>query len=122
MAAIAVHTLGKISSHFICHGATVTASFVSFHIKKIITVLRTSARIYLWQEYNSSMESSIQQHLDEQAAKIDIILASVKKTEKYFQLIFWLTIILFVLPLIGLLLAIPTFLSTYESISSGILY
>jgi hypothetical protein len=68
------------------------------------------------------MEPSIQQHLDEQDVKIDLILASVKKTEKYFQLIFWLTILLFVLPLVGLLFAIPTFLSTYESISSGILY
>lgn len=67
------------------------------------------------------MEPSIQQQLDEQAAKIDIILASVKKTEKYFQLIFWSTVILFFLPLIGLLFAIPAFLSTYASLSGGII-
>ena len=67
------------------------------------------------------MEPSIQKQLDEQAAKIDIILASVKRTEKYFQLIFWSTVILFFLPLIGLLFAIPAFLSTYASLSAGII-
>jgi len=122
VATIAVHSFGEVSSYVIGHRTAVTTSLVCFHIKKSITVLRISARFSFWREYNSFMEPSIQQQLDTQAAKIDIILASVKKTEKYFQLIFWLTVILFVLPLIGLLFAIPTFISTYESISSGILY
>ena len=49
--------------------------------------------------------------------KIDSLQADVKKMKNYFLWTFWITIILFVLPIIGLIFAIPTFLSTFSSIS-----
>lgn len=59
--------------------------------------------------------TNLHKKLDEQAAKIEAIYTSVEKTRKYFQIIFWVTIITVVLPIIGLLFAIPSFLSTYTS-------
>jgi len=47
------------------------------------------------------------------------IYISVEKTRKYFMWTLIITIIMFVLPLIGLLLVIPGFISTYSSIYSG---
>jgi hypothetical protein len=51
-------------------------------------------------------------------AKIDIIGADVKKMKSYFLWTFWVTIALFVLPLLGLLFAVPKFFSTYSEISN----
>ncbi len=51
-------------------------------------------------------------------AKIDIIGADVKKMKSYFLWTFWVTIALFILPLIGLLVAVPKFLSTYSDIGN----
>ncbi len=59
------------------------------------------------------MEPSIQNKLQELEVKIDAIHASVEKTRRYFQIIFWVSVIAFVLPLIGLLIAIPSFLNSY---------
>ena len=52
--------------------------------------------------------------------KIDAIYTSVEKTRKYF---FWtgvVTIALIVLPAIGLIFAIPTFISTYTTTLNGL--
>lgn len=49
-------------------------------------------------------------------AKIDAIQADVKKMKRYFLLTFWVTIALFILPLIGLIFAIPKFLNSYANI------
>ena len=62
------------------------------------------------------MEQEIKTKLEEQDAKLDAIYSSVEKTRKYFLVIVWVTIIAVVLPIIGLLFAIPSFLSTYTSI------
>lgn len=51
-------------------------------------------------------------------AKIDLVAADVAKMKKYFLWTFWVTIALFVLPLIGLVFAIPKFLSTYSDIGN----
>lgn len=48
--------------------------------------------------------------------KIDAIQADVKKMKRYFLLTFWVTIALFILPLLGLLFAIPKFLDSYANI------
>lgn len=48
--------------------------------------------------------------------KIDAIQADVKKMKRYFLLTFWVTIALFILPLIGLVFAIPKFLNSYVNI------
>ena len=46
-------------------------------------------------------------------AKLDAIYASVEKTRKYFQWTLIVTVVLFVLPLVGLVFAIPSFLANY---------
>lgn len=66
------------------------------------------------------MDQDIQKRLAEQEAKLDAIYASVEKTRKYFVAIFWITIITFVLPLIGLIFAIPSFLKMFSDVQ-GIL-
>ena len=50
--------------------------------------------------------------------KIDAIYVSAEKTRKYFLGTLVVTVILFVLPLIGLVFAIPTFISTYSQLSA----
>jgi hypothetical protein len=51
--------------------------------------------------------------LIELEAKIDAIYLSVEKTRKYFFWTLVVTLILFILPLIGILFSLPSFLSTY---------
>ena len=67
------------------------------------------------------MEQDIQKKLEEQDAKLDAIFKSVEKTRKYFRIIIWVTIILVVLPAIGLIFAIPAFINTYTSALNGLL-
>ena len=62
------------------------------------------------------MENEIRTKLEEQDAKLDAIYKSVEKTRKYFLIIAWVTVAAVVLPIIGLLFAIPSFLKTYTSI------
>lgn len=50
--------------------------------------------------------------------KIDAVFASAEKTRKYFQWTLIGTLVAFVLPLIGLIFAIPQFLSLYGSIAN----
>lgn len=49
--------------------------------------------------------------------KIDAIYVSSEKTRKYFLVTLIGSAILFFLPLIGLVFAIPSFLSTYSDVS-----
>ncbi len=55
-----------------------------------------------------------------QQEKIDKIYISVEKTRKYFMWTFIITIVLFVLPLIGLIFVIPQFLSTVTGAGAGL--
>lgn len=66
------------------------------------------------------MDPRVQEQLDEQEVKINEILASVQKTEKYMRLTFWITIIVVVLPLVLLMFAIPSIISSYTSALSGL--
>lgn len=50
--------------------------------------------------------------LQEQDQKLDAIYRSTEKTRRYFLFTLVLSVVLFVLPLIGLLFVIPQFLST----------
>lgn len=59
------------------------------------------------------MDTELQTRLQQLEAKIDAILLSVEKTRKYFQVTLWVTVILFVAPLIAMVFAIPAFLSSY---------
>ncbi len=59
------------------------------------------------------MEPNLAQKLAELEQKINSIYVSVEKTRKYFLWTMILTVALFVLPLIGLAFAIPSFLHNY---------
>ena len=67
------------------------------------------------------MEEQILQKIEEQNQKIDALVKVVDKMRKYFLAIFWLTIVLFVLPLILAVFLVPTFLSTYLDSFSGLI-
>jgi hypothetical protein len=67
------------------------------------------------------MDNNIEQRLTNQEEKIEAILTSVKKTERYFKITFWVTIIMFVLPLLGLVLIVPMFVSSYLSAFEGLI-
>lgn len=53
--------------------------------------------------------------------KIDAIYVSVEKTRKYFLWTLIITLVLFFLPLIGLVFAIPAFINTLTISTSGLL-
>lgn len=67
------------------------------------------------------MENEILAKLEAQNVKIDAIFVSVEKTRKYFQFIMWATVITVLLPLIGLIVAIPMFLSSYTGQLQGLI-
>ncbi len=58
------------------------------------------------------MEQEILNKIQEQAAKIDSIYKSVEQVRKYFKWTFILSLVFFVLPLIGLIFLIPMYWST----------
>lgn len=64
------------------------------------------------------MDQEILQKLQEQQEKINAIYISVEKTRKYFLWTLILTVAFFILPLIGLLFVIPTFIN---SIAGGLI-
>jgi len=64
------------------------------------------------------METEIIKKLEEQQIKIDQIYISVEKTRKYFQWTMIITVALVVLPAIGLIFAIPVFVSQMNDIQA----
>jgi len=63
-----------------------------------------------------TMEQNILKKLADQEEKINAIYISVEKTRKYFLWVLIISVGAVVLPAIGLVFAIPTFLSTYSSL------
>ena len=63
-------------------------------------------------------EQEIKQSLELISKRLETIERSVEKTRKYFLTTLIVSIVVFVLPLIGLVFAIPAFLSTYSSVSN----
>lgn len=61
------------------------------------------------------METEIKQLIEAQQLKIDEIYKSVEKTRKYLWWTMIATIAFFVLPLIGLMFVVPSFISSYSS-------
>lgn len=59
--------------------------------------------------------------LEEQEKKIEAIWISVEKTRKYFLTTIILTLVMTVLPLIGLVIAIPFFLNTLSQVYGDLL-
>jgi uncharacterized membrane-anchored protein len=58
------------------------------------------------------MDQELKMRIDAQDEKLAAIYKSVEATRKYFKWTMIITVALFVLPLIGLVFAIPSFLST----------
>ena len=65
------------------------------------------------------METETQKKLDALESKIDAIYASVEKTRKYFQWTLIMSFVVLVLPLLGLIFIIPSFISSYQSAMGG---
>lgn len=61
------------------------------------------------------MDPELAQRLETQDQKLDAIYISVEKTRKYFQWTLIATIIMFVLPLIGIAAILPWFVNTMMS-------
>jgi len=66
------------------------------------------------------MDEELQKRFDNQEKKIDEIYKSVEKTRKYFLMIIWITVLAVVLPAIGLVFVLPSFLSNYTSSLNGL--
>ncbi len=66
------------------------------------------------------MEQDLSGRIDVLEEKIDAIYRSVEKTRKYFLWTLIGSAVVFVLPLIGLVFALPSFFSYYGSIGSEI--
>lgn len=64
------------------------------------------------------MEEDVRAQLERLEKKVDAVFESAEKTRKYFLAVLIVSAIAFVLPLVGLLFAIPTFLSTYSDIAN----
>ncbi len=62
----------------------------------------------------NDMEQEILKKITEQEQKIEEILRSVKKMRKYFLWTLIVTAVVIILPLIGLLLVIPSFINMYS--------
>ncbi len=63
------------------------------------------------------MDNEILDLLKKNDEKLEKIYISTEKTRKYFLWTMILTIALVVLPLLGLIVAIPSFLSNYSSVT-----
>ena len=59
------------------------------------------------------MDEELKKKIEEQGIKIDAIYKSVEKTRKYFLWTGIITLALFVLPLIGLMFVLPSFMKDY---------
>jgi TRAP-type mannitol/chloroaromatic compound transport system permease small subunit len=67
-----------------------------------------------------NIEIEILKKIEENNKKIDAVYESVEKTRKYFLWTAIFNIVIFVLPLIGLIFIIPWFLSTMNYSSLGL--
>lgn len=67
------------------------------------------------------MDAELKARLDAQDEKLDKIFKSAEKTRRYLLITAWVTILVFVLPLIGLMFVIPQFMSLYSTTLPGLL-
>ena len=64
------------------------------------------------------MDPELKNRLDAIEAKLEATFVSAEKTRKYFLIIGIVSLVAFLLPLLGLVFAIPSFLSSYSSMTS----
>jgi hypothetical protein len=60
------------------------------------------------------MSQELERELREQRALLESIHKSVEQTRQYFLWTLIITVVLFILPLLGLAFAIPSFMNTYQ--------
>lgn len=65
------------------------------------------------------MDQEFEKRLSEMETKINEIYISVEKTRKYFLWTMIITVVVIVLPVIGLMFFIPSFISTYTETLGG---
>lgn len=65
------------------------------------------------------MEEDIKKQLIAQDELLNKIYKSVESTRKYFMWTLIITLVLFILPLIGILVILPSFISDYSSALGG---
>lgn len=63
------------------------------------------------------MENPSLERLTALEKKVELVYESVKKTRKYFMWALISSIVIFIIPLIGLAIAIPSFIGTYSQIN-----
>ncbi len=63
------------------------------------------------------METDIFQRLERLEQKLDVVIDDVSKTRRYLQIITWVTVIMIVLPAIGLVVVIPLFINMYTALA-----
>jgi len=63
-------------------------------------------------------DTELRQRLEALEKKIDDVYTSAEKTRKYFLGVIIVSVVAFVLPLMGLLFAVPSLLSTYADLGS----
>lgn len=66
------------------------------------------------------MDEELKKKIIEQGEKIDSIYKSIETTKKYFKIFMWVTILAFVLPMIGLMFAVPMFMNSYVEQLGGL--
>ncbi len=62
----------------------------------------------------------LKQKIEEMDKKIDVILASSESAKRHSRAMLYITIALIVLPAIGIIFAIPSFISTYSASNLGL--
>jgi hypothetical protein len=67
------------------------------------------------------MDTELKTRLEGLEKKIDAVYVSTEKTRKYFQWTMIITIVMFVLPVLGLIFVIPMFIANYTSSFEGLL-
>lgn len=67
------------------------------------------------------MEEEILRKIEDQNKKIDAIWVSVEKTRKYFLTTLIISVVMTVLPLIGLLIVVPIVLNSLSKSMEGLL-
>ena len=68
--------------------------------------------------YTTYMESEIIKKLEEQSRKLEVIEQSVRKIRSYLLWTFMISLVVFILPLIGLAIMVPRLLNIYSSLGS----
>jgi hypothetical protein len=65
------------------------------------------------------IDPELKNEIDALSAKIDAVYTSSEKMRKYFFWTMIVSVVVVVLPLLGLVFAVPSFISTYTSTLNG---